>query len=87
MNGTFKVIDGQPYVIINENKLELLNVTECTLHHIDPKISESKKLWSIIPLTDSRFWNDTLGPPMLINGQRIDVEQDDDTARVVKIVH
>ena len=87
MNGTFKVIDGQPYVITKENKLKLLNVTECTLHHIDPKISETTRLWSIVPLTDTTFWNDKFCPPILKIGQELNVEQEDDVAVVVKIVH
>jgi hypothetical protein len=86
MKGTFKVIDGEPFVQLKDITLKLDNVKLCATYNIGPKDYESRHIWSIIPFTDIKFWADKKPVPTLYEGQKITIEKLNETkAKVNKL--
>ncbi len=87
MRGTFKIIDGEPFVLTKRSKetLGLVNVKRCSTYNIGPKDYQSREIWSVIPFTDTKFWVEGKPVPSLYAGQKIKVEQVEEKAKVIKL--
>lgn len=88
MKGTFKVIDGKPFVETKKSKtnLKLINVNQCKTYNITSKDYQVRDVWIIVPFNDNDFWNEKKPVPSLYEGQKIKVEQiKDENAKVVKL--
>lgn len=89
MKGTFKVIDGVPFVITKkgtENTFKLINVKRCLTSNIGPKEYETQQIWSVVPFTDKAFWAEGKPIPALIQGQKIKVATEGESAKVTTII-